>query len=217
MATIIEIEDAPASFETPYSMQPGDTFRGTLDAGDITDEPSTGSDRVRVELVIGYTYSTTLAGRGENPVDDPALRLYDANGNVLLLSDNISFPDDLDSFIESTPSVTGTYYLYVTGRDTGDYDLALSEGDPAPGLGTTRRGGHGDDALGGTSGDDVLWGAGGHDSLKGCRGMDRLVGGRRHDRPVRPRRRVDPASRRRHHGSGRLRLPALTPSVRTAR
>ena len=182
MAIIIEMDDAPASFETPYSMQAGDTFQGTLDSDDISDDETVmGSDRVRVDLLAGYTYGISLVGRGDDPVDDPMLRLYDANGNVLVLDDNVFFPDDLNSFIEFTASVSGTYYLYVTGRDTGDYELAVSEGDPSPGPGITRSGGHGNDVLSGSSGDDVLWGGGGDDTLQGSRGMDRLVGGRGND------------------------------------
>ena len=138
----------PRGFDTPYAMEPGDTFQGTLDSGAIGGETNIDADVVRIDLVAGTTYEIHLTGRGTNPVGDPALRLYDSNEVVVALNDNLSFPDDLDSFIEFTPSISGNYLLYVTGLDTGDYELLVSEGDPSPDPGITRSGGHDNDIFG---------------------------------------------------------------------
>ena len=121
--------DAPVSRITPYTMEAGDTFRGTVSDNDVDDGPKSGDDGdlIRIDLSAGVTYRISLTGIGSNPVDDPTLFLLDSNlkGNVAYSYD-IDNPDNLDSLIEYTPTSTGTYYIRVLGNDTGDYEIEVS-------------------------------------------------------------------------------------------
>ena len=116
--------DAPDYLITPYLLELGDTFRGTLTEGD--------RDVVAIELTAGTTYEFRVTGRGERDrLDDPGLNLIDSELNVLSSNYRAS-RNDLDAFIRYTPDTSGTFYLRIRGRDgePGDYELAVTEGVP---------------------------------------------------------------------------------------
>ena len=124
MAILEEQTDAPDYLITPYLLELGDTFRGTLTEGD--------RDVVAIELTAGTTYEFRVTGRGEGDrLDDPGLNLIDSELNVLSSNYRAS-RNDLDAFIRYTPDTSGTFYLRIRGRDgePGDYELAVTEGVP---------------------------------------------------------------------------------------
>ena len=131
MAIVYEGTDAPWNEDTPYEMEPGDTFRGTLDAGDTLPFLDLGGgDFIRIDLRAGTTYALSLTGRGPFPVDDPYLVLWDSDGNIVGGNDDAG--GTLGSRVEFTPQTSGTWYINVTGFDTGGYELRVSGGDPGP-------------------------------------------------------------------------------------
>ena len=129
MAIVYEIKgDAPVSRITPYTMESGGTFRGTLSDDDVDVGSNSGAegDLIRIDLSAGWNYSISLTGIGSNPVDDPTLILLDSDLAYLGHSYDIDSPDNLDSLIEYTPETSGTYYILATGNDTGDYEIEVS-------------------------------------------------------------------------------------------
>ena len=147
MAIIHETDDAPWGVDTPYTMEPGDTFRGTISSNYFSGLPDI--DYIRIELNAGATYEITLAGRENGgspfaqPLADPELFLYDSNGDFVVWHNDIDFPDNRNSFIEFTLETSGTYHIGVAGglinsydvsegviagtSSTGDYELRVSE------------------------------------------------------------------------------------------
>ena len=127
MPTLNETTDAPNSTATTYVVELDDTFRGTLSEYD--------RDVVRIALTAGTTYEFRLTGRGTGDrLDDPGLNLLDSDF-ALLYSNYRTSRDDLDALISYTPDTSGDYYLRLRGRDgeSGDYELTVTEGVPAPG------------------------------------------------------------------------------------
>ena len=127
MPTLNETTDAPNSTATTYVVELDDTFRGTLSEYD--------RDVVRIALTAGTTYEFRLTGRGTGDrLDDPGLNLLDSDFD-LLYSNYRTSRDDLDALISYTPDTSGDYYLRLRGRDgeSGDYELTVTEGVPAPG------------------------------------------------------------------------------------
>ena len=126
MAIIYERDDAPYRLDTPYTMELGDTFPGTLTNNDL--------DLVWTELTAGTTYEFSLTGRGQGDrLDDPSLNLWDSSSNPVASNDNRA-PDDLSSLIKFTPETSGSYYIGIwsTNSESGDYELQVSEGEPDP-------------------------------------------------------------------------------------
>ncbi|RVV97625.1 hypothetical protein EKE94_13930 [Mesobaculum littorinae] len=112
LANLSEGADAAADIGTAYSMQPGDTFSGVLDAaGD--------RDWIGVTLEAGESYGIEILadGSGEGTLDDSFLRLYDARGNLLVDDDDGG--QGLDSAITFTPVSSGTYYVAVGSYNDG--------------------------------------------------------------------------------------------------
>ena len=90
MATLYELldadgnarADAAADITTSHSMAVGDVFLGNLaDPGD--------HDWVRIELKPATTYVMRLHGRGDDPLTDPLLELYDAEGQRVAWNDDL--------------------------------------------------------------------------------------------------------------------------------
>ena len=171
--------DAPASAETPYRLNVGQTLRGAL--SDRSDE-----DRVGIDLQAGQTYTLTLHGIGPNPVSDTVLRVYNAEGAQVALNDDADVTTrQLYSQLTFTPDSDGVYYLSVAaysgvGATGGRYELRVydaANAAPRTVTGTAGddallAGGPGDDTLRGGMGDDVLVGGPGSDSLSGGPGQD---------------------------------------------
>ena len=144
MAIYNESSDAPLDPSTPYHIAPGDTFRGTLQFGDLSGYDSSGmlaigGDVVRIDLVYGAYYEFTLTGRGSNEVVDPFLLLFNSSEEIVAQNDDIRdlvfIPEnadaldefgDLDSYIGYAAPYTGRYYIAITGYDTGGYELQVT-------------------------------------------------------------------------------------------
>jgi len=129
-AALTETTDAVAGTGTTYTMQPGDTFDGSLTTGD--------RDWVAITLTAGETYDIGLAGAagGGGTLADPYLRLYDASGT------QIGFNDDsgpgLDSLLSYTATSTAIYYVAAGSyldNYSGTYRITV-EVDLPPAVGT---------------------------------------------------------------------------------
>ena len=178
--------DAPATAETQHAMAVGDVFLGNLsDPGD--------QDWVRVELQADTTYVMRLQGRGDNPVSDPLLELYDAEGLRVAFNDDLVQGGSLDSkIVFTTPCADSAnddtrlvYYLNARSyslnpalASAGDYRLSLMEQQPLAAPDTppeepdalfhpvpTVTGAN--DTHAGTGADDILEGGPGADTLDG--------------------------------------------------
>lgn len=184
--------DAPASTDTPYNLSVGAGFRGVF--ADNADR-----DWVRVELVAGKTYEINLAGADSNSDADTVLRIYDSDGELLVVNDDKDFAaGELNSMVKFSPETSGVYYLSAgafsgnPAQDhSGNYVLTVvdPEDDSAPGdsmpyveleggeHNDVLQGGTGDDIIRGGAGADMLYGADGEDYLSGNAGDDLLDGG----------------------------------------
>lgn len=131
-ATIFEGVDAPASTSTPYAIDPGDMFVGSVGfSGDL--------DAIGITLTAGQTYTFTVsgAGGGGGTLSDSILNLYDNNGTFIESNDD--FGGSYDSQITFEATYSGTYYLGVEGwgSSTGTYTLSATPGSTPPGPGPT--------------------------------------------------------------------------------
>lgn len=122
---VAETTDAAASTSIAYSLQVGETYRGTIDsAGD--------HDYIAVTLEAGKSYTISMVGTGalSQQLNDTLLRLRDAGGVQIAESDDHG--SDLNSTITITPSTTGTYYINAgawSSTATGRYSVSIVEGD----------------------------------------------------------------------------------------
>ena len=134
MATIDETRDAPSGLDTPYEIEVGDTFRGTLTDGDLFIEADHfAGDVVRIDMAAGTTYRIDLAGRGNAEVEDPFLLLYDAAGDPVALNDDLDPAGGVrDARLTFTAPASGAYYIAVSGYDTGGYELRVTEPRSVP-------------------------------------------------------------------------------------
>ncbi len=121
-ANYTEVVDAPSSSATPYSLAPGDSFSGTIGAGDT-------SDWIAINLVAGEDYAFYLGGSGSGAgtLSDPYLEIYDSAGTRIAANDDGA--GNLESFIGLTATYTGTYYIAADafGTNTGTYWLATAQ------------------------------------------------------------------------------------------
>lgn len=120
--TIAEQADAPATIATPYLMQVGDDFTGTL---------STGADRdtVAINLVAGQAITIELSGdvAGGNATADPFLWLMDGSGSVIASNDDTFGTDSALTF--QVPS-SGIYYIRAGSFNDaypGDFRLSVRD------------------------------------------------------------------------------------------
>ena len=93
--------------------------------GTVTDvlEVNGDHDWIRIDLVAGQKITITLGG---GTLEDPYLRLRDANGALLGENDDISSGVVRDSRLVFTATTTGTYYIDVGAFNdayTGTYQL----------------------------------------------------------------------------------------------
>lgn len=112
---------------TTSSMDANATFSNTLEVADDR-------DWVRISLQSGQAIQINLDGVGADALNDPYLRLYDANGAL------VGFNDDgggaLNSQLTFNVSTSGTYYIEAAsfaGSSDGDYRITTQEvGAPPP-------------------------------------------------------------------------------------
>jgi hypothetical protein len=94
-------------------------------------------DWFRVQLVAGTSYMIDLQGQhaGAGTLEDPYLRVHDANGNLLAESDDIVLGINRDSELTFQAGTTGTYYLEAgafADNYTGTYRLSIAGGSHPP-------------------------------------------------------------------------------------
>lgn len=126
VAQLPDTDTVAGSILTTASLTVGGTQIGYINtAGD--------RDYYAISLTSGQSYQFGLAGSGGTLLDDPYLRLRDANGNL------VSYDDDggpgLDSLLTFTATTSGTYYLEAGGyADThiGQYTISASTYVPPP-------------------------------------------------------------------------------------
>jgi len=117
ISSLIESIDAPASVATGYVLGVGKTAQGTLFSFDD-------QDWYAISLVAGQTYSFAAIGTGANPLRDPILYLYNAQGGIV--SSNDDGGPYASSVITFTAPSSATYYLDVENHwsSSGQYDAA---------------------------------------------------------------------------------------------
>jgi Ca2+-binding RTX toxin-like protein len=118
---ITEDADAPATADTRVSIEPEETFEGTIDTSDDVDQ-------IRVWLEQGATYQIDLTGRdnGANgPLPDTTLTLRDNVG--IYIAENDDGGDALEARLLHTAAYTGWHVLQAEGfnTETGDYALTV--------------------------------------------------------------------------------------------
>ncbi|MGB3298041.1 MAG: PPC domain-containing protein, partial [Phormidesmis sp.] len=94
-------------------------------------------DMYSVELAAGDTVRIDVDAAILESELDSVLRLFDADGNQLSVSDDDFAPDELfgqgrrDSYVEYTADTAGTYYVGVSSCGNGEFDFfADDEGNP---------------------------------------------------------------------------------------
>ncbi|WP_279351880.1 M10 family metallopeptidase C-terminal domain-containing protein [Erythrobacter litoralis] len=101
--------------------------------GSLTSELGFVGDRdwIRVELTGGDTIDISLHGSGSDPLYDPYLRVFDANGS--LLTENDDGGGGLNSLLRFTAARSGTYYIEAdsfASQYTGQYTVSVNESVP---------------------------------------------------------------------------------------
>lgn len=121
-------DSVPGNNTTTASVEVNGQVDGTIE--DAADQ-----DFFRVELVAGVTYEFFQLRGGENPMEDPYLRLFDTDG-ITQIAEN----DDIlnangeqatrNSKITYTPTESGTYFLVADRWDPAEGpDNSVGEGD----------------------------------------------------------------------------------------
>ncbi len=117
-----EGNDLPATSATSAALRLGAVAHGNISG-------SSDQDWYKVELTAGVTYSFGLVGIGSDPLADPFLSVYRANGTILVAQDDNSF-SGTNAGLTFTAPVSGTYYLAAkdAGGKTGSYGIAATQG-----------------------------------------------------------------------------------------
>ena len=139
MTNLYEARDAADNASTSYRLRDtGQDAQGSDNNIFETVQGTIGSDGdhdwYEIELVAGQTYTIAAIGTfdGESRLDDPYLRLRDADGNQLTYDDDGG--PGTHSNITFTATTSGTYYIDVgsfADQGTGQYGLSVVEGDKA--------------------------------------------------------------------------------------
>jgi len=98
-------------------------------------------DTYSLQVEAGKIYTIEIAGGADYDSDysalvdelDPLLVVWDSNGNLVSLNDDISFPDDINSRASFFAQESGTYYFDVMSYDpwVGGFSITIQEFDPA--------------------------------------------------------------------------------------
>ncbi len=169
----LQVSAAPLldfSDDVVFVLPPEAEFRSQVEtSGDI--------DAVAVSLASNQFYTFNAIGDGNL---DTLLRLYDSQG--ALVASNDDFGSSQNSQIVYRSSISGTFYLTVTGfgGSTGSYALTSNlNGTLYTGTGSAEyvEGSVLNDNLNGGGGNDTLLGGLGADLLIGGLGADTMVGG----------------------------------------
>lgn len=109
------------------------TNPGTFkDQGAIGDNPNLAPgldvDFFQIQLNAGDQVTIDIDTVGLNSSFNPFVRLFDAAGNQLAFNDNAAVSDETaswDSDLEFTATVSGTYYIGVSGSGNTSYDPSI--------------------------------------------------------------------------------------------
>jgi Ca2+-binding RTX toxin-like protein len=176
------------------------------DSGSIGDNPNVSSsadvDLYKVELTAGNNLIINLDAIEIPPKPSGELngylRVFDSQGKEIAASQD---PPDIDAFLNLTPSVSGIYYIGVSGVPNfnydpfvegsgggkdGSYNLSITVVTPLVLRGTSGNdslvGANGNDSISGVGGNDTIQGLLGNDTLRGDDGLDSILGGDGSDR-----------------------------------
>jgi serralysin len=127
--TVIETTDANYATGNVYTLDPGDVFLGSIST--VYDV-----DTVRIWLEADYSYTFEMEGAdgGGGSLDDPFLKLWDAQGNFISEDDDSG--TGWDASLTVVVAESGYYYLdlsaspYYSATSTGSYTLTLGTGTP---------------------------------------------------------------------------------------
>ncbi len=115
--------DIPNNASTSATLTIGGSLTSAIDSnGD--------RDWVRIDLGPGQYAAINLTGIGLN---DPILRVYDADGNLVAINDDVSEGFDIDSRVTIGSAEGGTFYIEAGAFDdsgTGSYQLTATETTP---------------------------------------------------------------------------------------
>lgn len=126
VAVVVEYADAVEGTATAYSIEVSEAFAGSLShQGD--------RDWIAVSLEANYAYEINLYGKGNSPVSDTFLRLYDENGLLDLYDDDSG--DGYNSSLSFVSQKSGLFFVeadsYMSSY-TGDYMLEVVKQSEAP-------------------------------------------------------------------------------------
>ena len=122
-------DDFSADISTSGEVTVGGTASGNIEAaGD--------RDWFAVDLVGGRTYTINLRGRptADGTLSDPYLRgIHDADGNLMVGTENDDGGDGYNSRVTFTATASGTYYLAAGawGGNRGTYEVEVTDSSPA--------------------------------------------------------------------------------------
>lgn len=159
-------------------------------------------DVFEIQLAEGDTLALNINAAQLDTELDPILRLFDANGNELAVSDDSPAPGEpftLDSFLEFTASNTDQYFVGVSGfanfdydvvngrtnidpvdnfSSVGDYELVINAFNNIEGTdrGDVLLGNSRNNSIRGLNGNDIITGLGQNDNLVGDGGNDIITG-----------------------------------------
>ncbi len=167
MATIIETTEAPFSNTTPYSLLPGDNFRGTV--GSFGDQ-----DTIALSLLAGETYEISLVSSGITPFNSGNVFLTDGLSTVIPVFGFSSLAATGYTTSFTAPS-SGVFFFTVQGfTPSAEYSLSISDPSmPPPPAGPTS----GNDSLTGTEGNDIVDLLAGDDWFDALAGNDSILAG----------------------------------------
>ncbi len=133
--TKLYMDSVPGNSSTTASVQVDGSVSGTRETG-------TDADWYRVDLEAGQTYTFIMLRDGNNPHEDPLLKLISTDG-VAVLVENDDLDTDGDGVGNNQNSLItytvpmgqgGTYYLSAEGfgDSTGDYTIYVEPGNDRP-------------------------------------------------------------------------------------
>jgi hypothetical protein len=103
---------------------------GTIGNGDPLIPFGLDVDMLRVQLNAGDRLTMKVIGYGNDADADTVLRLFDASGNQLAISDDTAAPGGsagVGPYIDFTALTTGTYYLGISGTGNMSYKPSIAD------------------------------------------------------------------------------------------
>lgn len=169
----------------------GQDFAVVKDSLDFQADNDIGVDVYGFELEQGDTVTLNVNAAQLETGLDPALRLFDAEGKELAISDDYAAPGEdpsiIDSYIEFTADTTGQYFIGVSGVPNTDYDVVegtnnLDLSDYTSSAGDYQLIINSFDNIKGTNKKDILQGNSTNNTLiQGLKGNDTITGSENND------------------------------------